>query len=157
MIRVEPYSGIRPIPMSNRYGKPLQTPGSATLPPCFANVSLLTCRSHFRPELLWPHNEMNRQTRNPRKYEKGLRTNNICESHKPLFFFRYKFRRLSFGERLNRRRAHCPACGEYAGEQCRHGRHGEYDAVNAPFEREHHFAVHTEHHVCAQPAEQGAK
>ena len=35
--------------------------------------------------------------------------------------------------------------------------HGEYDAVNAPFEREHHFAVHTEHHVCAQPAEQGAK
>ena len=30
--------------------------------------------------------------------------------------------------------------------------HGEYDAVNAPFEREHHFAVHAEHHVCAQPA-----
>ena len=53
--------------------------------------------------------------------------------------------------------AHCPACGEYAGEQCCHGCHGEYDAVNAPFEREHHFAVHAEHHVCAQPAEQCAK
>ena len=26
-----------------------------------------------------------------------------------------------------------------------------------PFEREHHFAVHAEHHVCAQPAEQCAK
>lgn len=38
-----------------------------------------------------------------------------------------------------------------------HGCHGEYDAVNAPFEREHHFAVHTEHHVCAQPARQGCQ
>lgn len=143
--------------MSNRYGKPLQTPGSATLPPCFANVSLLTCRSHFRPEPLWPHNEMNHQAHNPRKYKKRKKAcgPTIYASHTS----RYSFSDISlgFGERLNRRRAHCPACGEYAGEQRCHGCHGEYDAVNAPFEREHHFAVHTEHHVCAQPAEQCAK
>ena len=65
--------------------------------------------------------------------------------------------RLSFCERLNRRYFDRSAGRCDAGEQRSHGGHGEHDAVDAPFEGEHHGAVQAEHHVCAQPAEQGAK